>query len=154
MTEIEMSLFEALRTFKQSFDQLLNGENVATDPDTLRKWGFVLMLFPYHDRSGGCSVVSNGVPKDDIMGIFRHQLDAYARELHVTERQGQDHKPFDPAANMIKMNRIMHQYRDGEITREVCKQRLMDECKVADYNLDQLLNAYDPKEQQDNDTAG
>jgi hypothetical protein len=51
--------------------------------------------------------------------------------------------PDGVEANMGKINLIMHQLEAGLITREVCRQRLMEECSVADHNLDMLLNAYD-----------
>jgi len=47
------------------------------------------------------------------------------------------------AINMGKINAIMAELGDGNITREQCRQRLISECNVGDHNLDMLLNAYD-----------
>jgi len=48
---------------------------------------------------------------------------------------------------MAKVNTVLHLYRDGTIDRKTCKAKLMDECNVADHNLDMLLDAYDPNKQ-------
>jgi len=48
---------------------------------------------------------------------------------------------------MRKINIILHQYREGKIDRKKCKAKLIDECNVADHNLDMLLDAYDPNKQ-------
>jgi hypothetical protein len=145
--EIEMGAEEAMMTLKFALDRTLNGEQVKTDPNVKRRNGFVLMLFPYEDRSGRCYVISNGITREEIVGMMKFQVEDFEKESTMTERRERG-EPFDVAANMGRVNSIMHQFRDGEITREECKQRLMDECKVADYNLDALMNVYDPTKQE------
>jgi hypothetical protein len=146
--EIEMAAEEAMISLKYALDRTLNGEQVKTDPNAKRRNGFVLMLFPYEDRSGRCWVISNGITREDIVRMMKFQVEDFEkREESMTERREKG-EPFDIAANMGRVNSIMHQFRDREITREVCKQRLMDECKVADYNLDMLMNVYDPDKQE------
>jgi hypothetical protein len=147
--EIEMGAEEAMMTLKFALDRTLNGEQVKTNPDAKRRNGFVLMLFPYEDRSGRCYVISNGITREEIVGMMRFQVEDFDKreEAMATERRERG-EPFDVATNMARVNSIMHEFRDRKITREECKQRLMDECKVADYNLDTLMNVYDPDKQE------
>jgi hypothetical protein len=146
--EIEMGIEEAMMSLKYALDRTLNGEQVKTDPNAKRRNGFVLMLFPYDDLSGRCYVISNGIKRQDIVKMMRFQVEDFEkREEAMTERRERG-EPFDVATNMARVNSIMHEFRDRKITREECKQRLMDECKVADYNLDMLMNVYDPDKQE------
>jgi hypothetical protein len=146
--EIEMGIEEAMMSLKYALDRTLNGEQVKTDPNAKRRNGFVLMLFPYDDLSGRCYVISNGIKRQDIVKMMKFQVEDFEkREEAMTERRERG-EPFDVATNMARVNSIMHEFRDRKITREECKQRLMDECKVADYNLDMLMNVYDPDKQE------
>jgi hypothetical protein len=140
----ETSVDEVLHSLAFRLDCALNGEEVMTNPIGMKRTtSFVLLLFPFGDTSGRCRIIGNGVSKEDVLRIFKRQVD-YA------ENPMSD-KPFDPAANMVKINEVLHELRDGKITRDECRQRLVEECHVADYNLDPLLNAYDPKDGSDDE---
>jgi hypothetical protein len=135
---------ELLHTLAFRLDCILNGEEVETNPTEVKRvTSFVLILFPFGDTSGKCRLIGNGVKKEDVLRIFKRQIE------HAENPMGD--KPFDPAANMVKINDVLHELRDGKITRDECRQRLVEECHVADYNLDPLLNAYDPKDGSDDE---
>src|SRR4029077_14015431 len=146
--EIEMAAEEAMISLKYALDRTLNGEQVKTDPNAKRRNGFVLMLFPYEDRSGRCWVISNGITREDIVSMMKFQVEDFEKRKEAMRERRERGEPFDVATNMARVNSIMHEFRDRKITREECRQRLMDECKVADYNLDMLMNVYDPDKQE------
>jgi hypothetical protein len=81
------------------------------------------------------------VPPEQRKKLYDHVLKVIGGILN----RESDPVPPDIEANMGKINRIMHQLGDGMITRDECRQRLIDECQVGDHNLDILLNAYDQK---------
>jgi hypothetical protein len=70
---VEPSLVEFLNSIAFALDQILNGKEVATDK-SLRKNGFVLLVFPFGDTSGRCNYISNGANRDDIVKMFREQI--------------------------------------------------------------------------------
>jgi hypothetical protein len=57
-----------MQTLAVAFDGLLNPDK------SLRKRGFVLMLFPFGDKSGRCDMVTNGAAREDIVRMFREQI--------------------------------------------------------------------------------
>lgn len=46
--------------------------------------------------------------------------------------------------NMARINQACRDLADRKITREECKRLLIEEYNVADFNLDMLLDEYDP----------
>jgi hypothetical protein len=134
---IEMTMSEAMQNLAAALDRILNGEKVATGGE--RNNGFILLVFPYGDQSGMASRISNGVATTDVMRIFEEQIRQH-KESNVKDELSNE----EIASNMAKVNGIMHELRDGKITRDVAHRRLVDECSVADQGLDKLLDAYDP----------
>ena len=57
-----------MEAIAESLDQLLNG------PLPVRSTGFVLLVFPYGDKSGRCNYISNGANRDDIVALMREQI--------------------------------------------------------------------------------
>jgi hypothetical protein len=72
-TENGMTMKDALRTLAESLDQVLNG----TDNEVPRKSGFVLLLYPYDDKSGLCNYVSNGADRERIVKMFKKQIEIF-----------------------------------------------------------------------------
>ena len=103
-----MTMSEAMRNLAAALDRILNGQGVETG-EIERKNGFILLVFPYGDKSGAASRISNGVPPEDVMRIFNEQ---------ITQHVAAEGEAVDPAKNMAKINGIMHDLRDGKITRE------------------------------------
>jgi hypothetical protein len=74
---------EAMDVLADSLDQLLNG----TSSDQPRKSGFVLMLFPFDDKSGLCNYVSNGADRQHIVRMFKKQIELFEQQF---EQNGKD----------------------------------------------------------------
>jgi hypothetical protein len=50
-----------------------------------RETGFVLMVFPYGDRSGRCNYISNGADRKDVVTLMKEMI---ARFQGQPEMQG------------------------------------------------------------------
>jgi hypothetical protein len=64
-----MTLQEVMNSLAVGVDRILNGENVE-----IRKNGFVLLVFPFGDKSGGSHYISNGTDRKDIIKRFEEQI--------------------------------------------------------------------------------
>lgn len=53
-------------------DCAFNSPEVVKDK-TLRKTGFVLLLFPFNDDQGRCNYISNGANREDIIKLLEEQ---------------------------------------------------------------------------------
>jgi hypothetical protein len=126
-----------METIAEWVDKLLNGED-ALDGKIERKTGFVLLVYPFRDESGRCNYISNGASREQVAQFMREQI-------RVFERNDEEPDLLNIDENMAKVNAACHELREGTITREQCKQYLIERCSVADHNLDRLLDAYDPK---------
>lgn len=54
-------------------DETFNGDARGHD----RKTGFVLLVFPYGDKSGRCNYISNGADRRDIIKLLREQANRF-----------------------------------------------------------------------------
>ena len=81
--EIKMSMKDAMDALAMSLDHILNGQTKG-EP---RKSGFVLLLFPYDDKSGMCNYVSNGADRHDIVRMFKKQIELFEAQF---EQNGKD----------------------------------------------------------------
>lgn len=54
----------------QTLDKVFNGDKHGND----REVGFVLMVFPFGDRSGRCNYASNGADRRDIVTLMREMI--------------------------------------------------------------------------------
>ncbi len=133
----EKSLREAMGVVAESLDLVLNGEGIKNGG--ARKNGFVLLLFPFDDKTGACHYVSNGADHGDIVRMFKEQI-----------RQLEGHKKaeeIDAAVEGVeKINNVLHQFAAGQFSRDECRRILTNECNVADWGIDDLLDTYDPAE--------
>jgi hypothetical protein len=60
-------------------DQYFNGDKVGQD----RAVGFVLLVFPFGDRSGRCNYISNGADRRDIVTMMREQIARFEGQPEV-----------------------------------------------------------------------
>jgi hypothetical protein len=81
--QIQMTMKDAMDAIAMSLDQILNG-NLKGEP---RKSGFVLLLFPYEDKSGLCNYVSNGADRHDIVRMFKKQIEIFEEQF---DQNGKD----------------------------------------------------------------
>lgn len=54
----------------QALDEMFNGKIGGPD----RKVGFVLMVFPFGDKSGRCNYASNGADRRDIVTLMKEMI--------------------------------------------------------------------------------
>ena len=64
-----------MQAVADTLDLMLNGDD-AVRGDEPRTIDFVLLLFPYGDKSGRCNYIAS-VSGEDIRNIFREQLKAW-----------------------------------------------------------------------------
>lgn len=70
---IEALYIDEMNAIAGFLDAEFNGDTRGGD----RKTGFVLLVFPYGDKSGRCNYISNGADRDDIVRLFREQADRF-----------------------------------------------------------------------------
>ena len=73
------ALADFLDALARSLDQILNGKGVLEDK-SLRKNGFILLIFPYGQNDGRANYVSNGARREDIIKMFEVQIARFKEE--------------------------------------------------------------------------
>jgi len=132
---IEMSMHEAMNNIAVALDRILNGERI--DKSGERMNGFVLLVFPFGDKSGRCNYISNGADRDDIVRMFKEQI----RQFEA----GTVAQTSEPVAEGVaKINGVCNAFAAGQISRDECRRQLIHECSVADWGIEDMLDAYDP----------
>jgi hypothetical protein len=67
---IEDEFIEMMNKLAWALDGMFNGDAKGAD----RKTGFVLMVFPFDDRSGRCNYISNGAGRKDIIALMKEMI--------------------------------------------------------------------------------
>ena len=67
---IEPALEDLMNKVAGGLDTIFNG----TARGDARPTGFVLLTFPYGDRSGRCNFISNGADRKDIVVLFKEMI--------------------------------------------------------------------------------
>jgi hypothetical protein len=138
---IEMSMHDAMNNIAVALDRILNGERI--DKSGERMNGFVLLVFPFGDKTGRCNYISNGADRDDIVRMFKEQIRQFeaGKVAEASETSG----PL--VEGVAKINGVCHAFAAGQISRDECRRQLVHECNVADWGIDDMLDAYDPAKQ-------
>jgi hypothetical protein len=63
--------------------------------------------------------------------------------MNGTGAMNEDDIDPEMLADISKIRRVCRDFNEGKITRAECRRKLLEECRVADHNLDMLLDAYD-----------
>jgi len=67
---IEAEYHDQMVAITQALDEMFNGKIGGPD----RTVGFVLMVFPFGDKSGRCNYVSNGADRRDIVTLMKEMI--------------------------------------------------------------------------------
>ena len=81
------NLRDFLNSIAYALDEILNGKGVVQNK-SMRKNGFVLLTFPYEDDSGRCNYISNGARREDIMRMFRMQIETFEQQIEAEKGNG------------------------------------------------------------------
>lgn len=73
---------ELMNNVGRALDVLFNGK--AGGPD--REVGFVLMVFPFGDRSGRCNYLSNGADRNDVVILMKEMIARFEGQPELTGR--------------------------------------------------------------------
>ena len=79
---IEAEYHEKMTAIGQALDELLNGQIGGPD----REVGFVLMVFPFGDKSGRCNYMSNGADRRDIITLMKEMIARFEGQPEVGGR--------------------------------------------------------------------
>lgn len=79
---IEDQHLERMNALAEGIDKIFNGDVRGPDRET----GFVLMVFPYGDRSGRCNYISNGADRKDIVVLMKEMIARFEGQPEVTGR--------------------------------------------------------------------
>ena len=63
----------------EAIDELFNGKARGLD----RKTGFVLLVFPFGDKTGRCNFMSNGADRSDIVTLFKEMIARFEGQPQV-----------------------------------------------------------------------
>lgn len=61
---------EMMNDVAAMLDDIFNGDKTGEDRET----GFVLLLFPYGDKTGRCNFISNGADRKDLVVLFKEMI--------------------------------------------------------------------------------
>jgi hypothetical protein len=67
---IESAFYAEMQAVAAALDTTFNGDLKAPNKTT----GFVLLVFPYGDRSGRANFISNGADRRDIVTLFKEMV--------------------------------------------------------------------------------
>lgn len=69
---IQIELYELMNAIARSIDDVLNGR--PQPPKKFeKKWGFVLLCYPFGEESGRCNYISNS-ERVDVRTLLKEQL--------------------------------------------------------------------------------
>lgn len=67
---IEPAYYDLMKRVAAALDEMFNGDLKAPNKVT----GFVLLVFPYGDRSGRANYISNGADRRDIVTLMKEMI--------------------------------------------------------------------------------
>ena len=70
---IEEAYYRQMNAIAAALDETFNGG--AKHPD--KQVGFVLLVFPYGDKSGRANFISNGADRRDIVTLFKEMIQKF-----------------------------------------------------------------------------
>jgi len=79
---IEEKHFDTMNALAHGIDEIFNGDAKGND----RGVGFVLMVFPYGDRTGRCNYISNGADRADIVTLMKEMIARFEGQPEITGR--------------------------------------------------------------------
>jgi hypothetical protein len=77
---IETALNDLMKAVARGLDEAFNGEKKGGDRD----WGFVVMVFPFGDKSGRCNYISNGADRKDVVTLMKEMIARFEGQPDVT----------------------------------------------------------------------
>jgi hypothetical protein len=72
---IQPEYIEKMNNMAAMIDRYFNGKKTGME----REVGFVMMIFPFDDRSGRCNYVSNA-DKADVIRMMKYQIKKFRRQ--------------------------------------------------------------------------
>lgn len=76
---LEPEYAEKMTALAQALNEIFNGELKGPDRTT----GFVLMVFPFGDRSGRCNYISNGADRVDVVTLMKEMIARFEGQPEV-----------------------------------------------------------------------
>lgn len=76
---IEPEYIEKMNEVARGLDRIFNGDARGDD----RQTGFVLLVFPFGDKEGGCNYISNGADRKDIVTLFKEQIKRFEGQPEI-----------------------------------------------------------------------
>lgn len=82
---IEPAYYENMNRIAQVLDAVFNGDNDGKIIGE-RETGFVLMVFPYGDKTGRCNYISNGANREDVVTLMKEMIARFEGQPEMTGR--------------------------------------------------------------------
>jgi len=74
------SLQEFFNSIAATLEQIFNGKEALNDK-SLRKTGFILMVYPYATNDERCNFISNGATRTDILARLKVQVRSFEDQI-------------------------------------------------------------------------
>lgn len=65
--QVSVEYREKMNQLARGIDIIFNGDKAGSDRET----GFVLLVFPFGEKTGRCNYISNGADRKDITIMFK-----------------------------------------------------------------------------------
>jgi hypothetical protein len=73
---IEEKHIKVMNEVAGGLDQIFNGQRGGPG----RKYGFVLLIFPFGETDGRCDYISNGANREDVEKLLYEQAERFRRD--------------------------------------------------------------------------
>lgn len=83
---IQEEYFDQMNVIAGFLDKMFNGDLEAKEIKLPRETGFVLMVFPYGDKTGRCNYISNGADRRDIVTLMKEMIARFEGQPEVSGR--------------------------------------------------------------------
>jgi hypothetical protein len=79
---IEQAYYDQMQAVAAGLDEIFNGNMKHPNKTT----GFVLMVFPFGDRTGRCNYISNGADRRDIVTLMKEMIGRFEGQPEMKGR--------------------------------------------------------------------
>ncbi len=79
---IEDAYKQQMNAVARTLDESFNGDARGA----ARRTGFVLLVFPYGDKTGRCNFISNGADRADIVMLFKEMIARFEGQPEASGR--------------------------------------------------------------------
>lgn len=85
---IQVDLYDVMNVIARTIDRILNGDPPPVPQKWEKKWGFVMLCYPFGEKEGRCNYISNS-DRVDVKVLLKEQLARFEGMPEVKTRTKQ-----------------------------------------------------------------